>query len=132
MSSVGITFSTDETASSEDPAWEAPLVGTSQPSAAFSAAIGSAYMVAIEGASDIRRESALDVCPFARFSKKRPSVIKVMSMLLVSKIVLGRLWGRASTETIMAATLKKNAADVPITPSTSIVGEPCFIDFHAD
>jgi hypothetical protein len=89
-------------------------------------------MVAIDGASDISRDRAFEVCPFARFSKKRPRVMKVMSILLVSKIVLGRVWGGARIETTIAATLKKNAAEVPRTTRTSIVGEPCFMDLYAE
>jgi hypothetical protein len=58
--------------------------------------------------------------------------MKVMSMLLVSKIVLGRVWGGANIETSIAAILKKKAAEVPRTTKTSIVGEPCFMDLYAD
>jgi hypothetical protein len=89
-------------------------------------------MVAIDGASDINRDKAFEVCPFARFSRKRPRVMNVISILLVSKIVLGRVWGGMKMETSMAAMLKKKAAEVPRTTKTSIVGEPCFIDLYAE
>jgi len=58
--------------------------------------------------------------------------MKVMSIVLVSKRVPGLECGGSSKETSMAAQLKKKAHDVPITTSTSMVGEPCFSDFQAE
>jgi len=89
-------------------------------------------MVAMEGARDMSRERALEVCPLARFSKKRPREMKVMSMVLVSKSVLGLVWGGKRRETTMAMMLKKKAQEVPRTIKTSMVGEPCLSDFHAE
>src|SRR6266511_2549357 len=50
---------------------------------------------------------------------ERPRVIKVMSIVLVSNIVLGRLWGGMRSDTSMAMMLKKKAQDVPSTTRTS-------------
>ena len=54
--------------------------------------------------------------------------MKVMSIVLVSNTVLGREWGGNRIDTTIAATLKKNAAEVPRVTSTSMVGAACFKD----
>jgi hypothetical protein len=43
----------------------------------------------MDGARDMSRERALEVWPFARFSNQRPRVMKLISIVLVSKMVLG-------------------------------------------
>ncbi len=50
-------------------------------------------MEAMDGARDMRRERALEVWPLARFSRNRPKVMKVISIVEVSKMVLGLLCG---------------------------------------
>ena len=77
-------------------------------------------------------DKAREVWPLALFSRKRPREMNVMSMVEVSKAVAGFECGGMIIETSIAATLKKNAAVVPRTTSTSIVGEPCESDLKAE
>ena len=67
---------------------------------------------------------SVEVWPVALFSMYRPKVLKVMSIVLVSNTVLGRECGGVKSDTNIVAMLKKNAADVPRTTSTSMVGDP--------
>ena len=78
------------------------------------------------------RERALDVWPLALFSRYLPRVMKVMSIVLVSNTVAGLECGGVTIDTSMAVTLKKNAADVPKTTRTSMVGEPWLSDLYAE
>ena len=89
-------------------------------------------MVAMDGASDMSLERALEVWPLARFSRNRPSVTKVISMVQVSKSVPGRLCGGIKSETSMAAQLKTKAQVVPRTTRTSMVGDRCLTDLNAE
>jgi len=84
------------------------------------------------GANDIRFDNAFDVWPLALFSSHLPSVMNVISIVLVSKMVPGLLCGGISTAMITAKQLKKNAVEVPKTTKTSIVGDPCFMLLYAE
>ena len=57
--------------------------------------------------------------------------MKVNSIVLVSKVVAGLVCSSVKMETSMAAQLKKNAALVPSTTRTSIVGDLCRRDRYA-
>jgi hypothetical protein len=86
----------------------------------------------MDGASDMSLESAFEVCPLALFSRYRPKLMKVMSIVLVSNRVVGFVCCELSRDTSMDATLKKKAAEVPKTTRTSIVGEPWLSDLYAE
>ena len=84
------------------------------------------------GARDISLDNAFDVCPFALFSSHLPSVMKVINMVLVSNTVPGLLCGGMTMAISIAKQLKKNAALVPNTTSTSMVGDLCFKLLYAE
>ena len=80
---------------------------------------------------DISRDSAAEVCPFALFSKYRPNETKNISMVEVSKKILGLVCGGTNSATIIAIHENRKALEVENVTRTSIVAVPCFNALNA-